>query len=166
MKCECNYHLGMGPNLLCPIHGKKKEAKMKLLLQVTLTDEQIQKIRQLLKPILEIQCHPIPRRFGYGGDSCEIMDVDLLLIEINTKKVLTLLPCETCGGTGRVIDEVLDDVQQESYIDKIPCPDCQPCPRCGGINGKHKQVDDPQAGNSHMLTKMQCPNDPKNPTYY
>lgn len=33
------------------------------------------------------------------------------------------------------------------------------CGRCGGIDGKHKQVDDPQAGNSHMLTKMQCPND-------
>ena len=33
------------------------------------------------------------------------------------------------------------------------------CERCGGTNGKHKQVDDPMAGNSHMLTKMQCPND-------
>lgn len=34
-----------------------------------------------------------------------------------------------------------------------------PCKRCGGINGKHKQVDDPQAGNSNMLTMMQCPFD-------
>ena len=33
------------------------------------------------------------------------------------------------------------------------------CSRCGGIAGEHKQVNDPQAGNSHMLTKMSCPLD-------
>ncbi|KKN71395.1 hypothetical protein LCGC14_0421170 [marine sediment metagenome] len=38
-------------------------------------------------------------------------------------------------------------------------PACSVCKRCGGVNGKHKQVDDPMAGDSHMLTKMQCPFD-------
>ena len=33
------------------------------------------------------------------------------------------------------------------------------CNMCGGISGKHNQIDDLMAGNSHMLTKMQCPND-------
>ena len=23
-KCHCNYHLGMGPNLQCPLHGTRK----------------------------------------------------------------------------------------------------------------------------------------------
>jgi len=31
------------------------------------------------------------------------------------------------------------------------------CERCGGIDGHHKQVNDPMAGNSHMLTMMPCP---------
>jgi len=22
MECKCNYHLGMGPNLKCPVHGE------------------------------------------------------------------------------------------------------------------------------------------------
>ena len=25
MKCKCNYHLGFGPNLLCPVHGKRED---------------------------------------------------------------------------------------------------------------------------------------------
>jgi len=25
MKCKCNYHLEMGPNLLCPVHGKRED---------------------------------------------------------------------------------------------------------------------------------------------
>jgi len=44
----------------------------------------------------------------------------------------------------KAVDEILKD---------------QACPRCGGINGKHRQVDDLAAGNSHMLTKKQCPLD-------
>lgn len=30
MKCECNYHLGMGPNLLCPEHGKREDLDRKM----------------------------------------------------------------------------------------------------------------------------------------
>lgn len=33
------------------------------------------------------------------------------------------------------------------------------CKICGGIDGRHKQVPDPMAGKSNMLTLMQCPND-------
>jgi hypothetical protein len=29
-KCKCNWHLGMGPNLLCPEHGKREDLGLAL----------------------------------------------------------------------------------------------------------------------------------------
>ena len=60
------------------------------------------------------------------------------------------------------IDEVtratVEDMRgwRQRYAGKLRAARCK---RCGGRNGKHKQVDDPQAGNSHMLTLMPCPLD-------
>ncbi len=33
--CKCNYHLGMGPNLLCPKHGKRTDLSGKIERQDT-----------------------------------------------------------------------------------------------------------------------------------
>lgn len=29
MNCECNYQLGMGPNLICPVHGTREALHLK-----------------------------------------------------------------------------------------------------------------------------------------
>lgn len=97
--------------------------------------------------------------------------------------------CETCNGSGikpfvkfykcntcekSVSEDHLITLSRDKSKDRCPtcknkvvekttCPNCSNkkdriCKRCGGVNG-HKQVDDPMAGDSHMLTKMQCPFD-------
>ena len=124
-----------------------------------MTPDQITRLRQNIKEILKLES--------------QLEGVRLPTVVKLAKQVLALLPCETCGGTGRkprakgamhcplrlCICEDANCGKCDHYIPQDPCPDCQSCIRCGGTNGTHKQVDDPQAGNSHMLTKMPCPND-------
>lgn len=147
----------MGSKRIRSSHSK--EPKMK--------NTDVEKIRQLLTD----HCEECLRRKYFNSirkqpDACDAGDAKLCKIS----QALALLPCETCGGTKKkyILDKNYNDpaYAPPEAITVIPCPDCQSCPRCGGINGKHRQVDDPQAGNSNMLTKMQCPRDPKNPTYY
>jgi len=102
-------------------------------------------------------------------------------------QVLKMAICPNCDGSGDIPHQISEkryvtrdmaidggDLALEGSLysdDKWELEQCQwcaereqalallPCKRCGGMNGKHKQVDDLQAGNSNMLTKMQCPLD-------
>lgn len=49
-KCHCNYHLGMGPNLLCPVHGKREDLFRK---EVSRRYE-INRLRKLLTDVSEV----------------------------------------------------------------------------------------------------------------
>ena len=93
----------------------------------------------------------------------QIIQLRTLLMEIQNND-LPRIHTAYAGGPDRVDIKIANarwDCSQKirQALTLLPCSDCQPCKRCGGINGKHRQVDDPQAGNSNMLTKMQCPLD-------
>lgn len=45
--------------------------------------------------------------------------------DILLEKILALLPCETCGGTGNTKASVIDDLSGGIVDTDIPCPDCQ-----------------------------------------
>lgn len=79
----------------------------------------IEKIRQLLNPILEIPWQPTPKRAS-GGYIVEIDADDKDLIVGSVQETLALLPCVTCGDSGRV--PTFD--QASGLADADPCPDC------------------------------------------
>lgn len=69
----------------------------------------ITKIRQLLKK----------------ANICKIIPGTVIIEAEVYNQILALLPCETCGGTGK-ITETRTDTAGFDFIDKAtPCPDCQ-----------------------------------------
>jgi len=112
-----------------------------------MTPDQIAQLRQLLKEVLA----DFPKA-NYIED-CKKMRL--------LEQALALLPCPTCNGTSKK-----PRPKGQSHCRLLLCQDlnlscgkcdfyipCDPCPTCNGTG----QCKDPKAGNSNMLTLMECP---------
>jgi len=63
-KCECNYHLGMGPNMLCPVHGRL--VKTDDLVNVKLNKQRFISQGRRMKRMIIV---PIARKLGLSRDN-------------------------------------------------------------------------------------------------
>ena len=86
MECECNYHKGMGPNLLCPMQGKREDLDRR--------NKRLQAENEKLKEALEYT-------------HCQFLNINTIRRALNKTEVNLELLDQALKGERKMKNEII-----------------------------------------------------------